>query len=165
MKQYSLAVAATAAALACLVPSLVTAQSTVPQHPAMHRMSTVSTDDAVFSRIAPKLYTSPDHLQREFAAACKQNAKLTRSEYLTAAVLSHNLSGDHPDVTTQAILSDIRMGRTFRRALEGRGLKGPDALTTLRTAQREVHAAEQNAPDMSERAHPTKKDSTKRHGG
>jgi hypothetical protein len=168
MKRLSLAIAAAAAVLVCLAPRHAAAQSAKPTQPAMHKTSAGQPNDDVFTRIAPKLYTSASNLKHEFATARRENAKLTRREFLTAVVLSQNLSGEHPAITTHAILIDRKKGRPFHGSLEGLGLTATAATTALQEAQREVHAAESPTPAMERNPHSTrtmKQDSTKAHRG
>jgi hypothetical protein len=166
MKRQFLAVATAVGALVCLMAWPAVAQSVKATPAAMH-------NDNAFARIAPKVHTSSFNLEREFENARRDNAKLTRPQFLTAKLLSENVSGDHPDASTTAILRDLKAGRSFQRSLEGLGLDRSQAATAVREAEREVRAAEQTTPAADKPMHGMapahgmmmKKDSTKTHGG
>lgn len=166
MKRQFLAVVTAVGALVCLMAWPAVAQSVKATPAAMH-------NDNAFARIAPKIHTTSFNLEREFENARRDNAKLTRPQFLTAALLSENLSGDHPDVSTTMILRDLKRGRSYQRSLVGLGLTGSDAATAVREAEREVHAAERTTPAADKPMHGMtpahgmmmKKDSTKTQGG
>lgn len=159
MKRQFLAVVTAVGALACLMAWPAVAQSVKATPAAMH-------NDNSFARIAPKVHTTAFNLERDFQKAHHSNTRLTRSQFLTARLLSENLSGDHPDVTTTMILRDLKSGRSFRHSLEGLGLTGAQAAAAVREAGREVRTAEQTTP-TADKAHGMmmKKDSTNTRGG
>lgn len=160
MKHSHLAVAVSAAVLTALVIRPAAAQNASATPPAMRHASAIHHDDPAFTRIAPKVHASVTRLEREFEKAQRGNPTLTRPEFLTAAVLSQNLIGDHPDITTHAILQDLQRGRDVRRSLEGLGLTRPAAVTAVHEAQLEVDAAERTTPSGR-----TNQDSTRMHSG
>lgn len=168
MKHPHLALTAAFAASICVLPQHLAAQSPKPAQPAMRHAAATHTSDDAFAHVAPKVHRSAFSLEQEFEGARKGDAKLTRRQFLIASVLSHNLGGDHPDVTTSAILKDLRMGRTFRRALVGRGLTSSQALDAVRQAEREVGQSPRRQRQPSGRktdATGTKNDTTTVRGG
>lgn len=98
--------------------------------------------NSAFRNIAPKLTTTAVALNRDYRLALKENPRLTRDQFLTACVLSHNLVGDHPSVSRNSVLRDLKRGRTFQSALTGLGLTSTEAHTAVRQAAREVRAAD-----------------------
>lgn len=169
MKHQHLALTTALAASICFLPLHLTAQSPKPAPPAMRHAAAIHMSDDAFARVAPRVHRSAVSLEHEFERERRGNEKLTRRQFLIASVLSHNLGGDHPDVTTNAILKDLRMGRTFRRALEGRGLSSSQALDAVRQAEREVGQSaprpRQPSGGMKTDAPGAKKDTTKVRGG
>lgn len=95
-----------------------------------------------FRGIAGRLNTTPEALESEWQAAHQADRKLTRGQFLLASVLAKNLAAKHPEITTRAILDDLKRGMSIGQALLSLGLSPAEAQEAERTAQREVREAE-----------------------
>lgn len=95
-----------------------------------------------FKGIATKLGTTPDALQSAYETARTANPKLTRGQFVSANMLSHNLSAKNPAITTQAILDGLKSGKSIGQTLQGLGLNQKDAEDAERQARRDAAAAQ-----------------------
>jgi len=105
-----------------------------------------------FRGIAAKLHTTPEALQNAFETARVANPKLSRGNFVAANVLADNLGAQHPNITTQAILSGLESGKSVGRTLQSLGLSGAEAKQARRAADHDTKAANKPFKDADERA-------------
>jgi hypothetical protein len=94
-----------------------------------------------FKGVAMKLGTTPDALESAYESAKQADPKLSRGNFVAANMLAHNLSAKTPAVTTQAILSGLKSGKTIGQTLQGLGLSATDAENAARQAKRDAARA------------------------
>jgi hypothetical protein len=105
-----------------------------------------------FRGIAAKLNTTPQALQNAFENARVANPKLSRGNFVAANVLADNLGAQHPNITTQAILSGLQSGNSVGRTLQSLGLSGTEAKQARRAADHDTKAANKLVKDADKRA-------------
>jgi hypothetical protein len=105
-----------------------------------------------FRGIATKLNTTPEALQYAFETARAANPKLSRGNFIAANVLADNLGAQHPNITTQAILSGLQSGKSVGRTLQSLGLSASEAKQAKRAADHDTKAANKLAKDADKRA-------------
>jgi len=105
-----------------------------------------------FRGIAAKLNTTPEALQRAFENARVANPKLSRGNFVAANVLADNLGAQHPNITTQAILSGLQSGKSMGRTLQSLGLSETEAKQARRAADYDTKAANKPFKDADKRA-------------
>jgi hypothetical protein len=105
-----------------------------------------------FRGIAAKLNTTPEALQNAFENARVANPKLSRGNFVAANVLADNLGAQHPNITTQAILSGLQSGKSVGRTLQSLGLSGTEAKQARRAADYDTKAANKPFKDADARA-------------
>jgi hypothetical protein len=105
-----------------------------------------------FRGIAAKLNTTPEALQNAFENARVANPKLSRGNFVAANVLADNLGAQHPNITTQAILSGLQSGKSVGRTLKSLGLSGTEAKQARRAADYDTKAANKPFKDADTRA-------------
>jgi hypothetical protein len=105
-----------------------------------------------FRGIAVKLNTTPEALQNAFENARVANPKLSRGNFVAANVLADNLGAQHPNITTQAILSGLQSGKSIGRTLQSLGLSGTEAKQARRAADYDTKAANKPFKDADTRA-------------
>jgi len=116
----------------------------------VERQRTVSVKS--FRGIAAKLNTTPEALQHAFENARVANPKLSRGNFVAANVLADNLGAQHPNITTQAILSGLQSGKSIGRTLQSLGLSGTEAKQARRAADYDTKAANKPFKDADTRA-------------
>src|SRR5574341_25582 len=89
-----------------------------------------------FTGVADQLGTTPQAMEDAYQAALGTNAKLTRGQFIAANILAKNLSTDHPDITTQAILDGLAGGTSIGQTLQGLGLTADQAKSAEAEADR-----------------------------
>jgi len=114
-----------------------------------------------FRGIAAKLNTTPEALQHAFENARVANPKLSRGNFVAANVLANNLGAQHPNITTQAILSGLQSGNSVGRTLQSLGLSGAEAKQARRAADHDTKAANKLVKDADKRAQ--KEDRNRQH--
>jgi hypothetical protein len=105
-----------------------------------------------FRGIAAKLNTTPEALQNAFENARAANPKLSRGNFVAANVLADNLGAQHPNITTQAILSGLQSGKSVGGTLQSLGLSGAEAKQARRAADHDTKAANKLVKDADKRA-------------
>ena len=105
-----------------------------------------------FRGIAVKLNTTPEALQNAFENARVANPKLSRGNFVAANVLADNLGAQHPNITTQAILSGLQSGKSMGRTLQSLGLSETEAKQARRAADYDTKAANKPFKDADTRA-------------
>jgi hypothetical protein len=111
-----------------------------------------------FRGIAAKLSTTPEALANAFDRARVANPKLSRGNFIAANVLADNLGARRPNITTEAILSGLRSGRSIGQTLQSLGLSAAEAKQARRAANLRVKDAEQRVRDEDKRARAQRKD-------
>jgi hypothetical protein len=104
--------------------------------PMSHPTNSANSD--AFKGVAPKLGTTPDALESAYESAKQADPKLSRGNFVAANMLAHNLGATTPAVTTQAILSGLKSGKTIGQTLQGLGLSATDAENAERQAKRDA---------------------------
>jgi hypothetical protein len=100
--------------------------------------ATPAANSDAFKGVAAKLGTTPDALQSAYESANQADPKLSRGNFVAANMLAHNLGAKTPAVTTQAILSGLKSGKTIGQTLQGLGLSATDAENAERQAKRDA---------------------------
>jgi hypothetical protein len=98
-----------------------------------------------FRGIAAKLNTTPEALQNAFENARVANPKLSRGNFVAANVLANNLGAQHPNITTQAILSGLQSGKSVGQTLQSLGLSASEAKQAKRAADHDTKVADKRA--------------------
>lgn len=98
-----------------------------------------------FRGIAKKLNMTPDALEQAYAAALKDNPKLTRGQFVAANMLAHNLGAKNPAITTDAILAGLKSGKSIGQTLKNLGVTDKEADEAERAADKEAKEAEQDS--------------------
>jgi len=147
--------------LAMLAASTTTTTAT-QQHARAVRVRTAADSSRVerqrtaniksFRGIAAKLNTTPVALQNAFETARVANPKLSRGNFVAANVLADNLGAQHPNITTQAILSGLQSGKSVGRTLQSLGLSETEAKQARRAADHDTKAANKLVKDADKRA-------------
>ena len=141
------------AALAMLAGSATAAgqvQSHAPRARAIHATDSarVAKQHAAsvkgFRGLASKLNTTPEALASAYEGARVSNPRLSRGNFVAANVLAANLVGQHPGITTAAILSGLQSGKSIGQTLQSLGLSAAD----IRQARR---AADSDTKDFNRR--------------
>ena len=104
-----------------------------------------------FRGIAAKLNTTPEALQDAFQTARVANPKLSRGNFIAANVLADNLGAQHPNITTQVILSGLQSGKSIGQTLQSLGLSGAEAKQARRAADRDTKDADKRVKDADKR--------------
>ena len=91
-----------------------------------------------FHGIANKLNTTPDALRTQYQAALAANPNLRFGQFVAANVIASNLNATHPNITTAAILSGLRSGKSIGQTLQDLGLSSSEAKAAEKEAKREV---------------------------
>ncbi len=100
---------------------------------------------STFRGTATKLKTTPAALEAAFERAREANAKLTRGQFTAASMLARNLGASHANMTTQAILSGLKGGKSMGQTLQGLGLSASEAKKAKKDADREAKEATKDA--------------------
>jgi hypothetical protein len=98
-------------------------------------------DKTTFQGIAKKLNTTPDALESAYQTALAANPKLTRGQFVAANVLAHDLGSKNPAITTDAILTGLKDGKSIGQTLKSLGLSASEAKEAERAARREAREA------------------------
>jgi hypothetical protein len=106
-----------------------------------------------FSGIAEKLNMTTQALQTAYDAAKAANPRLTRGQFIAAYVLAHNLAAKYPGITPQAILDELKSGKSIGQTLHSLGLSEKEADEAEKAADKEAKEAERAA----DKAPPTEK--------
>jgi hypothetical protein len=114
-----------------------------------------------FRGIAAKLNTTPEALENAFEHARLANPKLSRGNFIAANVLADNLGGQHPNITTPAILSGLQSGKSLGQTLQSLGLSASEAKQARRTADYQAKDADKRVKDADKRAKAEDKDKDK----
>ena len=103
--------------------------------------------------IAERLNTTPDALAAAYARARQENPRLNRGQFIAAHVLAAELGDDRPGITTPALLSGLREGRSLGQSLQRFGLSPAEARAATRTADRQLAEAGQRVKTERRAAH------------
>ncbi len=99
-------------------------------------------DTRAFRGVASRLGMTPEALDEAFEAARQANHGLTRGEFIAANMLAHDLGAAHPNITTQAILDQLKTRNNLGRALQSLGLSKQQAKQAMKEANKEVKEAD-----------------------
>ncbi len=102
-------------------------------------------DTKAFSGVASRLGMTPEAMDDAFEAAHQANHRLSRGEFIAANMLAHDLGSTHPNITTQALLDQLKTRNNLGRALQTLGLTRQQAKQAMKTADREVKEADKAA--------------------
>ena len=91
-----------------------------------------------FRGIAHKLNTTPEALQTQFLAAHALNPDLNFGQFVAANVVSDNLGGSHPNITSSAILAGLQSGRSLGETLQDLGLSKSEAKAAKKRAENQI---------------------------
>ena len=91
-----------------------------------------------FRGIARKLNTTPEALRSQFLAAQTLNPDLKFGQFVAANVVADNLGDTHPNITTSAILSGLRSGRSLGQTLQDLGLNKAEAKAAKGQAEHQI---------------------------
>ncbi|HVH67333.1 MAG TPA: hypothetical protein VM716_05655 [Gemmatimonadales bacterium] len=116
-----------------------------PSTPAETRGAESAEHVKSFSGIAKKLNTTPTALEQAYAAALKDNPKLTRGQFVAANMLAHNLGAKNPAITTDAILAGLKSGKSIGQTLKSLGVTDKEAEEAERTADKDAKEAEKDS--------------------
>ena len=98
-----------------------------------------------FNGIARKLDTTPEALRQQYMAARAANPDLKFGQFVAANVVADNLSGRHPGITAQAILSGLESGRSIGQTLRDLGLNEDEAKEAEKAAKREIKESQRRS--------------------
>jgi hypothetical protein len=115
-----------------------------------------------FRGIAVQLNTTPQALQDAFVRARLTNPTLSRGNFVAANVLADNLGAQHPGITTAAILSGLRSGKSLGQTLQSFGLSSSDAKQARQAADRDVKDADRRIKDADNRDQDEQQDSQRK---
>jgi hypothetical protein len=104
-----------------------------------------------FRGVAANLNTTPEALADAFEHDRQANPKLSRGNFIAANVLADNLGGQHPNITTPAILSGLQQGESVGQTLQSLGLSASEAKQARLAADCETDAAEKRVKDADKR--------------
>jgi len=143
-------------ALLAASTTAATQQLARPQHVRAHGDSSrverqKSLNLKAFRGVAAKLNTTPAALQSAFESARAANPKLSRGNFIAANVLADNLGAQHPNITTQVILSGLQSGKSIGQTLQSLGLSGAEAKQARRAADRDTKDADKRVKDADKR--------------
>ena len=91
--------------------------------------------------LSKKLGTTPEQMRAAYQAALMQNPDLKYGQFVAANVVSDNLSGRFPAITSQAILSGLANGDSLGQTLRNLGMSKQQAKDAQRNADDEIKAA------------------------
>lgn len=112
-----------------------------------------------FRGVATRLNTTPEALENAYERDRDANPRLSRGNFIAANVLGDNLRGQHPNITTPAILSGLQRGESVRQTLQRLGLSASDAKQARQAADCEADEAEKGVKEADKR---DEKDADKR---
>ncbi len=110
-------------------------------------------DTKAFRGVASRLSMTPEAMDDAFEAAHRANHRLTRGEFVMANVLAHDLGSQHANITTQAILDQLKNRNNMGRALRNLGLTNQQVKAAEKAADGEVKQANKAAKTASDRDH------------
>ena len=91
--------------------------------------------------LSRKLGTTPEQMRAAYQAALLQNPDLTYGQFVAANVVSDNLGGRYPGITSQAILAGLAQGDSLGQTLRNLGMSKDQAKDAQRTAEDTIKAA------------------------
>lgn len=91
--------------------------------------------------LSKKLGTTPEQMRAAYQAALMQNPDLKYGQFVAANVVSDNLGGRFPAITSQAILSGLANGDSLGQTLRNLGMSKQQAKDAQRNADDEIKAA------------------------
>jgi len=91
-----------------------------------------------YTGITKKLGTTPEALRASYDAALAANPDLKWGQFVSANVVSDNLGGRFPNVTSAAILQGLADGDSLGRTLQNLGLGEEQADEVEKAAKREI---------------------------
>jgi hypothetical protein len=102
-----------------------------------------------FTGAAKQLGTTSAAMEDAYKAALLTNPKLTRGQFIAANMLSKNLSGKNPAITTQALLDGLAGGKSIGQTLQGLGLSADQAKSAEAEANREARGQSESKKHQS----------------
>jgi hypothetical protein len=91
--------------------------------------------------LSKELGTTPEQMRAAYQAALMQNPDLKYGQFVAANVVSDNLGGRFPAITSQAILSGLANGDSLGQTLRNLGMSKQQAKDAQRNADDEIKAA------------------------
>lgn len=85
--------------------------------------------------ITSDLRVNANDLRAGYQSALTANPNLTFGQYVAATRLAHNLSGNNPNITRDAILAGLAAGHSLGRTLQDLGLSKDQAKTAVKQAE------------------------------
>ena len=94
--------------------------------------------------MAANLHTTANDLRSGYKAALAANPNLKFGQYVAATRLSANLGARNPNITTNAILTELAAGKSIGQALQDLGLGKQEAKDAQKLTEREIKDAERH---------------------
>ena len=94
--------------------------------------------------MAANLHTTANDLRSGYQAALAANPNLKFGQYVAATRLAANLGVTNPNITTNAILAGLAVGKSIGQTLQDLRLSGHEAKDAQKRAEREIKEAKRH---------------------
>ncbi|MEP6788945.1 MAG: hypothetical protein ABJB40_10975, partial [Acidobacteriota bacterium] len=91
--------------------------------------------------LSRKLGTTPDQMRSAYQAALLANPDLTYGQFVSANVVSDNLNGRFPGITSSAILAGLANGDSLGSTLRNLGLSKEQSKAAQKNAEEQIKTA------------------------
>jgi hypothetical protein len=88
--------------------------------------------------VANALHVNANALRAGYQSALLKNPNLTFGQFVAATRLAHNLGGEHPNITRDAILVGLANGKSIGQTLHDLGLSSHEAKDAKKRAEKEI---------------------------
>ncbi len=88
--------------------------------------------------VANALHINANALRAGYQSALLKNPNLTFGQFVAATRLAHNLGGEHPNITRDAILAGLANGKSIGQTLQNLGLSSREAKDAKKRAEKEI---------------------------
>jgi hypothetical protein len=105
---------------------------------ASENLSHANRDLAKHPGVANALHINANALRAGYQSALLKNPNLRFGQFVAATRLAHNLGGEHPNITRDAILAGLANGKSIGQTLQSLGLSSREAKDAKKRAEKEI---------------------------